>query len=265
VQNHADSAQAIGQASRSVAEEAQKKAEAHLERVARLEGELLSLRSAPVPAQTRPRKTGPTAPPSATPAQNPNAPSASSAVPGPPRPIGVTSPRGWNSAIASDFPKLFEEFREKQFALLWRGSPDGFSPKDFHARCDGHGNTLTVILDTDGNIFGGFTPVEWDSKFPSKADPNLKSFIFTLKNPADIPARRFPLKSEAKDKAIHCVTWCGPHFHDICVSNGLSGQANSWTELGRSYTKDTGLDGTTFFTGSKVFTVKEVEVFEITD
>jgi hypothetical protein len=32
----------------------------------------------------------------------------------------------WNSAIVADFPKLFEDFKQKRFTLLWRGSRDGF-------------------------------------------------------------------------------------------------------------------------------------------
>jgi hypothetical protein len=68
------------------------------------------------------------------------------------------------SVIVSDFPEIFDEFREKRFSLLWRGGRDGFGKHDFHSRCDGHANTLTVIEDTKGNIFGGFTPVEWESR-----------------------------------------------------------------------------------------------------
>jgi hypothetical protein len=120
---------------------------------------------------------------------------------------------GWNSAIVADFPKLFEDFNQHEFTLLWRGSCDGFSAHDFHSRCDGHPNTLTVILDTNGNIFGGFTPVEWESRKPKsqydsrncqKSDPSLTSFLFTLKNPHNVPARRFALKAEEKDHAIIC-------------------------------------------------------------
>jgi hypothetical protein len=37
-------------------------------------------------------------------------------------------------------------------------------PPQFPGRYDGHVNTLTVFLDTNGNIFGGFTPVEWESR-----------------------------------------------------------------------------------------------------
>jgi hypothetical protein len=66
----------------------------------------------------------------------------------------------FDSKIISDFPEIFTEFREKRFSLLWRGSRDGFKAQKFHSRCDGHSNTLTVVVDTKGNIFGGFTPVK---------------------------------------------------------------------------------------------------------
>jgi hypothetical protein len=61
-----------------------------------------------------------------------------------------------------------------------------------------------VILDTKGNIFGGFTPVEWESGSDFKADDSLKSFIFTLKNPHNIPAKRFALKTVRKHRALYC-------------------------------------------------------------
>jgi hypothetical protein len=53
--------------------------------------------------------------------------------------------------------------------------------------------------DTEGNFFGGFTPVEWESRWYDKqssetlgrgnlwkADPSLQSFLFTLKNPRNL-------------------------------------------------------------------------------
>jgi hypothetical protein len=114
-----------------------------------------------------------------------------------------------------------------------------------------------VILDTDGNIFGGFTPVEWDSYSYGKADPSLKSFLFTLKNPHNFPARRFALKTEKKNEAIYCHPNYGPEFNDITVSDTFY--------FGDHYINDTVLDGRTFFTGSSHFRVKEIEVFEITE
>jgi hypothetical protein len=169
----------------------------------------------------------------------------------------------------SKFPALFAEFRGKRFSLLWRGSRDGFRAGDFHSRCDGHPSTLTLIKDSVGNIFGGFTPVEWESREYDganryKADPSLKSFRLTLKNPHNFPARKFALTADMKDEAIFCDSSWGPNFCDIAVQDSYS-RDNSAHRFGRSYENDTGLDGKTFLTGSEGFTVKEIEVFEITD
>jgi hypothetical protein len=119
-----------------------------------------------------------------------------------------------DSRIISDFPEIVAEFQWKRFSLLWRGSRDGFEAQEFHRRCDGRANTLTVILDTKGNIFGGFTPVEWESekwngKFGKednrwRADDSLKSFLFTQKNPHNIRASRFALTAEKKEWSIGC-------------------------------------------------------------
>jgi hypothetical protein len=68
------------------------------------------------------------------------------------------------SLFVADFPALFAEFRGKRFTLLWCGSRDGFGVRDFHGRCDRRAHTLLLILDTEVNIFGVFTPVEWESR-----------------------------------------------------------------------------------------------------
>jgi hypothetical protein len=280
----ADNAKNVGLASRAVAEEAQKTGEAHLARMSRLEANLLSRRSGPVPAETnRPataRKSSASrappsrAPPSRAPARKPSPEAASSTVPVPVRPMSPIAPAGWNSAIVRDFPKIFECFKQNHFTLLWRGSRDGFRPSDFHKRCDAHPNTMTVIMDTDGNVFGGCTPVRWESRTWNgkygkdnncyKGDQSLKSFLFTLKNPHNVPARRFALKAEGSQAAIFCECDWGPSFVDIYVADNCNTDTRSYIcSLGQSYINDTGLQGNTFFTGSKNFQVKEIEVFEI--
>jgi hypothetical protein len=198
------------------------------------------------------------------------------------------SPRTWPkrlpSLIISDFPDIFIQFQEKRFSLLWRGSRDGFGARDFHGRCDGHRNTLTVILDTHGNVFGGFTPVAWESRVWDgkrgtesncwKTDDSLQSFLFTLKNPFNVPPRRFVLKTEEKLAAINCHSGWGPRFCDIsiydhCNVDDPSSFRSTTHFFGTTYVNDTGLGGvpphSTFFTGSEFFEVKEIEVFEITD
>jgi hypothetical protein len=54
------------------------------------------------------------------------------------------------------------------------------------------------------NIFGGFTPAEWEStsipKF--KADPNLKSFLFSMNNPQNFSAAKFALMNQNQSTTI---------------------------------------------------------------
>jgi hypothetical protein len=73
------------------------------------------------------------------------------------------------SLIVADFLALFAEFRRKRFSLLWRGSRNGFRAHHSHRRCDGHAPTLVLIEDMEGSIFGGFTPVKWESSRDYKA------------------------------------------------------------------------------------------------
>jgi hypothetical protein len=65
----------------------------------------------------------------------------------------------WPDTLVPFWP-VFPEFQGSRFTLLLRGSRDGFRATDFHRCCDGHANTMTLITDTSGNIFGGFTPVD---------------------------------------------------------------------------------------------------------
>jgi hypothetical protein len=174
---------------------------------------------------------------------------------------------GITSLIVADIPALLAEFNGKHFSLLWRGSRDGFGARDFHLRCDGRAPTLTLIEDTKGNIFGGFTPVEWESDWKDKADPSLKSFVFSLKNPHNFPARKCALKADKQDRAIRCNSDTGPIFiGGFVVSDHCNANSGSHTgAFGYNYANDTGLDGETVLTGAEKFTVKEIEVFAIGD
>jgi outer membrane murein-binding lipoprotein Lpp len=184
-----------------------------------------------------------------------------------------------DSLIVREYPPLFEEFRMKRWVLLWRGSRDGFTARGFHRRCDGHANTVTLILDTVGNVFGGFTPVEWESRKwngkhgnennSSKGDDSMRSFLFTQRTPHGVPPRKFALREETKGLAIICdSTLCAVFSGAICVCDNCNTNSKSYTWIGshwegdRVYENDTRFEY--FFTGAEKFTVKEIEVFEIT-
>jgi hypothetical protein len=181
-----------------------------------------------------------------------------------------TDPPGFISFVVDTFPPLFDEFRGMQFNLLWSGGRDGFRARDFHSHCDGHANTLTLIRDLNGNVFGGFTPVPWQTGTADGqaiTDESQKSFLFTLRNPHNLGPRKFGMQTGLEDHAIICNPSQGPNFANVVVvdnCNKSSENLTNWDYLEDFYENLTLIDGATLLTGSTRFTVKEIEVFEIT-
>ena len=86
-----------------------------------------------------------------------------------------------NKQQSHDLVNLCRFSLNDNFTLLYRGSSDGFRAADFHRKCDGHSNTLTIISPKDSfNIFGGYTSAAWNSTKEWKSDPS--AFIFSLFN-----------------------------------------------------------------------------------
>jgi hypothetical protein len=154
-----------------------------------------------------------------------------------------------DSLIIAEFPPLFDESPRKHFKLLWRSSRDSFRAKEFHRRCDGRANTLTLIADIEGNVFGGFTPVEWESGNQYNGDDSLRSFFFTLRNPHGVPPRKFALRAEKKQRAIICNS----------IYRTIFGYSDH-TRIGSHWRGHTDATDT-----AENFRVKEIEVFEIAD
>jgi hypothetical protein len=171
-----------------------------------------------------------------------------------------------DSLIVSEFPPLFEEFHAKQWLLLWRSNCDGFGANEFHSRCDGHANTVTIIEDTNGNVLGGFTPLEWESRFPGtreKGDNSVRTFLFTLNNPSGVPPRKFALRREKKSEAIHCCPKSGPVFGGGCIT--ITHKGNETTNNNTDGFGVNGGEEDKVLTGARNFRVKKAEVFELTD
>eukprot|EP01099_Mayorella_cantabrigiensis_P002166 TRINITY_DN1948_c0_g1_i1.p2 TRINITY_DN1948_c0_g1~~TRINITY_DN1948_c0_g1_i1.p2 ORF type:complete len:166 (-),score=54.15 TRINITY_DN1948_c0_g1_i1:88-585(-) len=47
--------------------------------------------------------------------------------------------------------------------LLFRGTRDGFSAKDFHSRCDSQGSTIVLFKTSEGQRGGGYSAQQWFS------------------------------------------------------------------------------------------------------
>jgi hypothetical protein len=176
------------------------------------------------------------------------------------------------SKILVDFPEIFSQFRGKTFQLLWDGHPGDFKGSSFHQSCNNKANTLTIMRDSDGNVFGGFTPamwvrVPWTCTNHCKEDESGESWLFTLVNPHGLPPRKFPLKLEQKHRALYCQSTYGPAFGgeecELAISEGtrMKGVIGKAGPIGEVYSNDTG--NPTPLTQRQAFELDYVEVFQI--
>jgi hypothetical protein len=162
---------------------------------------------------------------------------------------------------------LCEFSPDDKWKLLYRGTKDGFKQRDFHTKCDGHSNTLTILKAKGSQfIFGGFTSVSWESSAIDKwkSDPN--AFIFSLTNKENTPLK-MKVYLNYEDRAILCHSLCGPSFGcDIRIANNANTTMDSYSDLGFSYSHPQYEEGTneaqSFLAGSKYFQLDEIEVYE---
>ena len=154
------------------------------------------------------------------------------------------------------------EFNSKdKFKLLYRASEDGFASNDFHSKCDGKANTLTILKANDF-IFGGFTEATWDGVSRHKPDPN--AFLFSLTNKDNKPCK-MNIDPNQHQKAIWCHSGNGPTFYGgiIIYSNA---NTRSQSNLGFCYKHPQYAYGSneakSFLAGSENFQVSEIEVYQ---
>ena len=159
----------------------------------------------------------------------------------------------------------------KSFSLLWRGSRDGFGSTAFHRLCDGKPNTLTVIKNKVGFIFGGFTAVPWSSAGGYKSDNT--AFLFSFTNPTNSPLK-LRIKQESTGNAVHHGSSYGPTLGksptgdgDLYVSSESNSNSDSWMTF-KSYEfpdGKSGSEGGKFVVGgsNNKFQTVEIEVYQI--
>jgi hypothetical protein len=159
-----------------------------------------------------------------------------------------------------DLIKLCEFSLRDKWTLLYRGTRDGFAAADFHSKCDGHKNTLT-ILKTHGTsyIFGGFTSINWNGSIGWKSDPN--AFLFSLTNRDNQPCK---MRQIITNNSIYCDPGYGPIFgnNDIYVCNNANTSMGSHSYLGCTYEHPQPTQGQSFLAGSNPFQLKEIEIYQ---
>jgi len=150
-----------------------------------------------------------------------------------------------------------------ELELLYRGSRDGFEASEFHTKCDDEGATVTVIKDSDGYLFGGFTDMPWTSE-----DVNCstnKAFLFFLHCHSGLGPTKLKQMGDG-DEAMYNQSDAGPIFggnHDIYVEDKANANNGSTVHIGGTYECPPGQDGETFLTGNNNFKVADIEVFSV--
>ena len=172
-----------------------------------------------------------------------------------------------NSKRKNEFSlKLLEWSGYKKMKLLFRGTRDGMNAQSFHNKCDNNGETITLIQNDKGNIFGGYASIPWTNNSGSYfSAPD--SFIFTLTNIHNTEPTKFINKKDGHEVCHN--RFYGPLFGsecDIYISEDfIKGETKS--TFPSSYIDALG-KGKSIFTGdannsNNKFKIKEIEVFRL--
>ena len=153
---------------------------------------------------------------------------------------------------------------EKQcWKLLYQASSNGFSAASFHRHCDGHENTMTVVLSSKGYVCAGFADVAWSTGKTSlgKCVLSEKSFLCSLRKSISL-SKRFDLKRKSF-ALIHHSDY-GPIFGaapDLSIRDNCNAASTSVSFLGHSYDALDSHDDVLM--GENTFCVADYEVFEL--
>ena len=160
--------------------------------------------------------------------------------------------------------KIKEWIENKKLELIYRGTRDGMTNKNFFEKCENKGKTLTIIKNDKNNIFGGYSSISFQNN-SNGAQNAPDSFLFTLINIHNTEPTKFPSKKNGRE--IHYNTSYGPCFGsdgDLGLYGDFLNQG-AWSYFPANY-NDTLGKGNSIFTGnsgSNEFKIKEIEIFKV--
>ena len=140
-----------------------------------------------------------------------------------------------------------------KYNILFFSKVDGDKAITFHKKCDKAKRSLVLIMDNDGNRFGGFTMRSWSGVNIQKKDE--KAFIFSIdKN------KIYPIIPD--EVAIGCYPTFGPIFFgcQIRVYDNFFNKGGSTYLKGLNYSTEEDYELTN---GKQAYGIKELEVYEI--
>ena len=150
--------------------------------------------------------------------------------------------------------------------LIFRGTKDGMNANNFHNKCDNQGETITLIKNGKGCIFGGYTSIPWTSSQGSYFSSH-NSFLFTLTNIYGTEPNKFISKND-QNEVYHNISY-GPRFGAGCDLGIYTNfvKDGGWSNFPNTYQDNIG-KGKSIFTGdlnneNPYFTIKEIEIFKL--
>lgn len=112
------------------------------------------------------------------------------------------------------YKRLKKNFKEiTDFKLLYRGSADGKSSTAFHEKCDGIGNTISIIRSNAGYKFGGYAVNKWTKNAFTWVYDDLESFVFSLNLMTIYDS------TSTHNEKYHLGTYSGPQFWAFTVAD----------------------------------------------
>ena len=158
-----------------------------------------------------------------------------------------------------------KDLNGRKWSFLYRRSRDGFGASDFHSHCDNKPNTLIIVKSENGNIFGGFSSVQWKPTTLWQEDKS--AFIFSIVNNENRPLlfidskNKYSIFSSMLNGPIFCIAdkIC------ICIYNSSNTNTNSYANLIATHPEFVHCNekARTFLTGAFNFQVQEIEVFQM--
>ena len=147
-----------------------------------------------------------------------------------------------------------------KFNLLFSTNKDGSSSASyFHYNCDGVSPTVTIVRDTNGNKFGGYTTSTWNQPSPGGSyGRDQNAFIFNLSQKI-----KYLQQDKFVKNSIYRHSGYGPSFGAFCLylADGCTGNTSSYTSVHSSYnTNNKNLIGNS---GSSNFQVSYYEVYHV--
>ncbi len=162
---------------------------------------------------------------------------------------------------------LVELTKSSKGTLLFRATRDGFDSQAFHSKCDGKGNTISIIKSNLDYVFGGYASSAWNSSGGFINDPN--AFLFSLRRAGVSFKDKFTIKQT--EYALQGNSGYGPTFgygYDIYICNQSNTKMGSYCNFGYSYNLP---DGYTYNGNARDFLAgnynqwktTEIEVYQI--